>query len=515
VILLSNNINLFNDNIKLKDIFIGYANGESESTEKNFLDLFYVNSNYDEIISNKNKFIISGRKGTGKTILAKYIEKNYANNGYLCTTRKINDFNLQSLIDLNETVLPKSELSVFWKWTILLEICKLILSGKPNPHTVKTVFYHNRLKRFYCNLYSDSIFTVNSYSKSSNNKLGGIVKIPTALNEINTSAEIAYNITKNFQKNKYYNLLNKLDCLLNKCLPNYNLILIYDDLDEFQRNMQDDFSYIDLLLSLIAVSNDINLKLVNTNSSSSRILILLRDDILNMLHLYSANLNRLIVDSEVNLNWPKNTCKDPWENPLMDMILSKISVSVKDFSNMSKECIYRRLFPEKINHQEASDYLMDYSFGRPRDIINYLNIIKNTYPNARYFGSQLFTSCKATYSSKFLNELENELSIHNNPKVVQESLNIIRDLKYQTFDYATIKNFYNKNISNYPSINSIDNCLNFLYKFGVIGNTKNISRNIKKPKYKITWCYGDGGSSNPNFSEKFIVHYALRKNFGI
>jgi hypothetical protein len=512
---MSRDTNCFNDNVKLKDIFIGYANGESESTEKNFLNLFYINNNYDEIISNRNKFIISGRKGTGKTILAKYIEKNYSNKGYVCTTRKISDFNLQTLIDLNETVLPKSEISVFWKWTILLEICKLILSRKPEPYNFKTMFHHNRLKHFYCSLYSEKIFSMTSFTKSNNNKLNTLLKVPSPLNEINTSAEIAYNITKNFQKNKYYNLLSKLDTLLNKCLPHYNIILIYDDLDEFQRNIEDDSSYIDLLLSLITVSNDINLQLINANSSNSRILILLRDDILNTLHLYSANLNRLIVDCEVNLNWPKITCKEPWENPLMDMILSKISVSVKEFSNMSKECLYQRLFPEKINHQEASDYLMDYSFGRPRDIINYLNIIKNTYPNAKYFGSQLFTSCKSVYSNKFLNELENELSIHNTPKVVQESLNLIRDLKYQTFDYATVKEFYKKNITNYPNIISIDNCLNFLYKFGVIGNTKNISKNLRKPKYKITWCYGEGGSSNPNFSEKFIVHYALRKNFGI
>ena len=59
------------DVIKLKDIFIGYADGETEanSQEHNFLDLFYTgNSKYEEICK-INSFIISGRKGTGKTIL--------------------------------------------------------------------------------------------------------------------------------------------------------------------------------------------------------------------------------------------------------------------------------------------------------------------------------------------------------------------------------------------------------------------------------------------------------------
>lgn len=61
--------------IKLKDIFIGNTNGDDEATKKQFIDLFYNGNNkYDDIMTNNLKFIISGQKGTGKTILGRYIE---------------------------------------------------------------------------------------------------------------------------------------------------------------------------------------------------------------------------------------------------------------------------------------------------------------------------------------------------------------------------------------------------------------------------------------------------------
>ena len=64
-------------NFTLDDIYIGCTDGVKEAASKkyNFTDLFYTgNCKYEEI-TKSNNYIISGRKGTGKTILAKYLEK--------------------------------------------------------------------------------------------------------------------------------------------------------------------------------------------------------------------------------------------------------------------------------------------------------------------------------------------------------------------------------------------------------------------------------------------------------
>ena len=64
------------DNIILSDIFIGNPDGLSEARNKKFDTLFYnKNNKYQLLQADPSKFIITGRKGTGKTLLGKYYEK--------------------------------------------------------------------------------------------------------------------------------------------------------------------------------------------------------------------------------------------------------------------------------------------------------------------------------------------------------------------------------------------------------------------------------------------------------
>lgn len=61
--------------IQLKNIFVGDPDGLAEAQKAQFNDLFYKkNKKYEELEKNPNKFIVTGRKGTGKTLLAKYYE---------------------------------------------------------------------------------------------------------------------------------------------------------------------------------------------------------------------------------------------------------------------------------------------------------------------------------------------------------------------------------------------------------------------------------------------------------
>ena len=88
-------------NIDLNKINLGSIDGEKESSYENFDRLFYTkNSKYNEIM-HPEKFIISGRKGTGKTILANYIVKNLSTQKHCMYGFNKDDFKLQKLIDLD------------------------------------------------------------------------------------------------------------------------------------------------------------------------------------------------------------------------------------------------------------------------------------------------------------------------------------------------------------------------------------------------------------------------------
>ena len=88
------------EKITLSDIEFGYADGDTESRLENFLDLFYTGNNkYEEIMDN-NHFIISGRKGTGKTILAKYIQLKHNKKLYITKYEKLNKMYLEEYIHM-------------------------------------------------------------------------------------------------------------------------------------------------------------------------------------------------------------------------------------------------------------------------------------------------------------------------------------------------------------------------------------------------------------------------------
>lgn len=509
-----------NDNIKLSDIYIGCSDGELEANENNFLNLFYNgNHKYKTIISNKSKFIISGRKGSGKTILSKYIEKKELENKKLCKIFKMGDFNMRCLIDLDLRDLYPKELSHFWHWTILIGLTELLLKNPPKIYEIKKYYNYLKLNNFYKSLYPKSknnpSFIQTSFEEANSSSIKGSLKRTSIDISTSSDTEKAYSIKTNYKKAAYYNLLDKLSTLVINCIHYYDITLIYDDLDGIEDTIQDDSSYRNILISLINTIKDININ-YQYNNINCRLIVVIRDDIINALHSYNSNLSKITSDCEVKLYWgdiPENN--HPEKHPLMDLVITKIKKSVPEFSQMSKKNLYKRLFPNKIDNKTVSSYLLNYSFARPRDIINYLNIIKTNNPNEVAFTASLFRANKIAYSNNFYNELRNELSIHYKIEFIDDCLNLLGDLKQIYFSYNQIKNFYNVNISRYPNIENIETCINFLYKFSIIGNSWISNPDDSKPKYKHSWAYRADGNPYPNFDHNFVIHNALQKHYSL
>lgn len=62
---------------KIRDIFIGYNDGKREATRLKDFEQYYFdyNGNVNKIVDSE-KFLLLGKKGTGKSLLAEYIKKN-------------------------------------------------------------------------------------------------------------------------------------------------------------------------------------------------------------------------------------------------------------------------------------------------------------------------------------------------------------------------------------------------------------------------------------------------------
>ncbi|EMI11405.1 hypothetical protein SAMN05216169_102242 [Anoxybacillus pushchinoensis] len=505
--------------VPLKKLFIGNIDGETESQREDFEQLFYTkNSKFDNIMQ-PEKFIISGRKGTGKTILAKYIYKKITEKkNHYCKIFTKNDFKLQKLIDMQFRELQEEELSIFWKWTFLLQISNVLLDEdtwkKKIPFTPE-----RKLMKFIKNRYPEDIFKIKDFNKSISSKSSANagVKSKSKLSpNFSVMKEDNTQTNTNYIHKEYFELLPRLERLVLSCLKSKKeVILIYDDLDELEERINEHRFYYRVLISMLETIKQLNLLFKDIQKSSTKIIVLLRSDIIDQIHQYSSNSNKLITESRVNLYWIVKNYKSPSDHPLMEMILNKIQKSVENYSSMDKDTLYKLLFPKKINNKEVIDYLLDYSFGRPRDIIRYLNLIIDNYPEATSFKPKYFKECAQEYSNWFYNELENEISISENKEMILDGLRLINDIKKLNFTLQQIEEYFKQNGEHYPKINNLNETLRHLYKLGVIGNSWVYKRNGEKTTYRYSWGYREDASNDPNFSQWFSVHYGLKKRFSL
>ncbi|HZG82920.1 MAG TPA: FunZ [Brevibacillus sp.] len=508
-----------NTTIMLKNLFLGNIDGETESSRDDFEQLFYTsNSKYDEIMK-AGKFIISGRKGTGKTILANYIQKRVSSTkGNYCKIINKDEFQLQKLVDLQYRDLKVEELSVFWKWIFLLKLGQEIISNNKlwctNPFSSE-----RKLKKFLDTKYPQDIFKVRDLSKT--NSLKSQVKTGISGKNGVFNPNIAGDIEELVQQNttyvqkEYFELLNLLEKLVFKCLNKKCYYIIYDDLDEIDSKIGDSSYLYRLLISMMETVRKLNLNFRNIKQNNSKIIILLRSDIIDAIHSNSSNSNKLISEGRVNLYWIVKNYKSPVEHPIMDMLLYKIQRSCKDYGNMDKATLYKLLFPKKIKDKDVIDYLLNHSFGRPRDVIWYLTLITQKFPEETNFEPDHFKDCLQDYSKWFYNELENEISIHERKDVLLDGLKLINYFKKKTFSYEMIEKYYLDNIKNYPHITDLKDALKLLYKLGVIGNSWPHYKKGKQEIYHFSWGYREDANSDPNFSQSFVTHYGLRKHFSL
>lgn len=504
--------------VPLKDLFIGYIDGEFEAARDDFEQLFYKkNSKFDEIMR-PEKFIITGRKGTGKTILAKYIHKKINENPKsYCEISTKSDFTLRKLIDLQYRELKDEELSHFWKWTFLLQLSQSILNGdkwlKKIPGTAEY-----KLNKFRKKVYPEDIFKVKDFNKSYGTKSSFKTDMKgKSVGEVGLAATREGNaqVSTNYISKEYFELIGQLERLLFKCIKkDREIVLIYDDLDELEGKIGEESFYHRTLISMIETIKKLNIVFKELGKTNTKIIVLLRSDIIDEIHKSSSNSNKLVTESKVNLYWLEKNYKTSAEHPLMEMILNKVQKSVKEYSSLNKKDLYELLFPHPINGKDAIIHLLDYSFGRPRDITRYLNLIIDSNPKGTIFNPKAFRDCTNEYSKWFYDELQNEISINENKDMILNGLQLIHDIKRVTLTYDMIETYYKNNNEDYPNIKNLKDTLRHLYKLGVIGNSWK-HYNHGKVNYRYAWGYRDDTVSDPNFSQSFVVHYGLRKHFSL
>lgn len=497
------------EGIKLIDIFVGKTDGAIEARQENFKELFFDPHNkYDELMRNKEKFLVVGSKGSGKTYLANYIK--------LMASEKEN----VKIVDASELLMVKlnaintdnldEELSIaLCKWFLLYELAKEIL----NKYKIRAKYgicsKVYKLKKFINEFENEDFFknitrsSGKSDEKAVNSGIGA--KHDKISFDRKESKKNIKSVSYEAERKKFYELIpvfeNKVFSTMKK---KDSFIIIIDDLDEMECDCSNGNRGINII-SMIRVAKEYNLK--NTESNFKYIL-LLRDDILSDLQCRNANLSKIKTSCAVELYWLYDSVCEQWKHPLISMIFGKIRACCDAYKEYDNKKLFTILFPENIDNKKPLDFLLDNTLGRPRDITNFLSHAQRLFPEEKCFTAKILKEARKPYASDLYDEILNQTAYLERTKYVQQCLNLISTFKKSSFSYEEIKHIYEEHKDLFYEIDSLETALSFLYRLGVIGNTWRVNN-----KQHSSWSYKKDAMNDVDLSKRFTIHYGIRKKF--
>ncbi|MCV3178112.1 P-loop ATPase, Sll1717 family [Enterococcus faecium] len=413
---------------------LGAADGKKEARRPNFESLFYLEDGYYDDLTSGEKYIVVGRKGTGKSILIRYfkLQMEKSKSSY-CELITIPSFMRQKLKTFNYDEIAQEEIEEFWRYVFLKELANMITSNKTNALSF--------LKKRNINKFEEQ-----EYYTAQSKQIESIDELNSKLSysDINLSSTTNSKEAIQFTPSKYYEILDDLSKLIFSYLKKtpMNYYLLFDDIDELENKISNRDQFKQICLGFLQTIESINDELYEIGNDS-RIITTFRLDLLEQINSDANNLSKIIYDSSVTIEWFSPLSKEePEQTQLAKMILHKIRNSVPDFLLLNDEELFNTVFPSGKNQNNCLEYIMLRSFGRPRDIIMFLQTYQRLYKKDTCFDYNKFGNCLRTYSKWFYTELLNEINLSEIKEDLLSSIELLKKMQLKQFSTEKFELFY-------------------------------------------------------------------------
>lgn len=490
----------------ISEMSFGMSDGKNEARQANFESLFYNGGGYYNKLKNDSlKFLVIGRKGTGKTILVRYFRKQLSKENNTFTKFIVaGDFTNEKLNTFDYVSVREEEREIFWRYVILKELASLVLNEEKGFLSRKWI---SKLREL------DQELTFNLEELIQENedsfKAGLNSKGPTA-----EAGDRSKKVSK-YKPASYFAKVQKLTNILMDVMKRSKrrYFLFFDDLDEIKLSSIQNTEGEDNVTTLAKLLNDfvsalsyINDKLLDLESGS-RVISTLRQDVVKQMQFYGNNINKVVTDNGIKITWfsPMIT-RTPQNTELGKLVIHKIKASVADYQTLDDKKLFDIIFPRTRGKSNPFKFIVDRGFGRPRDVIRYLDIVQEKFPDSQSINYNLVHQVQGEYCSWFYSELQNEINILENSQSIVESLNLIKKNGNIIFSFDEVSEMLEQNFNDFSDIKDLKSDLKSLFVLGAIGNYE---RKDDKKAPIIEYSYRDG-TDNPDFSKKFKVHPALR-----
>lgn len=410
------------------------------------------------------KMMVIGKKGSGKTSIYKKMLSIQE------PTKFVRGQNLSSYpwhyhtMQVEQKVPEQNKYLNSWKYLILLELAKIIINDDASIQYLPEGQEHiDVLRKFLIDTYGSSNPDLsNTFTATKKVKIKNLISFKYKGTELGTQLPfeevemkdlptVIYEINKNIM----FHVLEALN-------PEHFYYICFDELDlGFEKN--DDYYF--MIIGLIKAAKELFYG-AHDNSKRLNICIFLRDDIYDLLKFEDKRkvTQNLVVKIEWDTARVNNTLKSLMEKRFTELLKENENEIVK----------WEDIFDNKrINGNNTKyDYILDFTCHRPRDIIDFCNIILFNYKQRNAMENKFLNediiNAKEEYSENFLEEFEDE--IHKHLVDFDMYLDIIKRIGKVKFPYSDFENQVRMNERKLKGEKDPLTILEQLYEFSVIGN---------------------------------------------
>ncbi|WP_285716382.1 hypothetical protein [Pelosinus sp. IPA-1] len=432
---------------------------------------YFVKTEYVNAIIGSDRWLLLGRKGTGKTAIFEYLKNVIPSdaNGYYTITLNFKDYPWPIHGLYKEKM--ESELTAYqksWHYLFIIQAISKLISIKKTTGTLSSEL--EKVEKLLNYIYGTPSPTAMEVIKSKIARISGLslpgidietLDLGASLGEISFE-QVAEDITlKNKLKSNAFNLLDYLEKVLINNMQNEKILIILDQLDESWLPSEIP-EYSKILINLINVCRDINT--TNKYVNKLKVVPFIRTDIYET--LVFNDKNKIYQDSATEIHWDEATLDDMFFERIKKYNPADVSL---DYSKKTG-CVFEINF---VRHGATPlKHMIRRSFLRPRDIIVYMNKVTEIHTKTKsgLFSSDDLYSAEKDFSISMYNELIDEWS--SQKPEIRGLLSVLQNIGYQNFNYASFAKAY---CEVFPGSDKtkIEDTLTFLFYNSIVGQKIN------------------------------------------
>lgn len=458
-----------------------YINQQTEAEKDAYLfDCFHDSGIIQELVES-NYTILSGRKGMGKSAIARYLEKNSGEFGVNFVLRlSIRNFNVKKLDS------DKATLDAILYYVVVKTIQKMLNVNYFTPDGEKY------WKDFLLTNGLQQLSDYESFITTKKKRKAGFT-IKAMVSHLFVKGEV--NGNGSFETEKSRSEIadtpsSLFDSLRQSIDGDQKVMIFIDDISDYldesdKETLHKDLAIIkDLLLNLQAY----NLNFLEEDKNI-RFVSLVRDDIFEFMQ--GSNINKLKTDS-LKIEWTEKDFASllikrmPYFDDQQVAALSDPINSIKTRFPDEIFTTFLQSFSTNRYHSNFYAYMAAISFNRPRDFLQFCYALRNRLSVKHPATYENIDAAEIEYSDYFIQELRDELYIASRVfdfDFTQERINQLVDImsNKDTFNASELKSELSKMIGQKTSTGhkKIDMLLSELWRYGVIGVSERQDKIIK------------------------------------